>query len=161
MTCEINVVVSKSFCCDKRTVNIQCLYRLSDTFGYIEFLRIDLRASYKKDTAKIEFFVVERFQNKRLPPVMSGHLFGCRSDTCECMDTSVEYLQRRSHNRNISKVYVWLCAKYANRLHRKNQVVMHCSLSHDLFYDNDFLLTRMSEMFKLFCIYNKRVVHFL
>src|SRR5699024_1953984 len=155
MTCKINVVISKAFCCDKCTVNIQSLYCLSDTFGYIELLCVDLRASYEKNAAEVKLFVMECFQYERLSPVVSGHLFGCRSDTCQCMDTSIKHFQRRGHNRNVSKVYIWFRSKYSYRLHWKDQVIMHSALSHDLFYDDYFFLSRMSEMFKLLCINNK------
>ena len=35
---------------------------------------------------------------------------------------------------------------------------MHSSLSHDLFYDNDFLLARTTNLFQFFCISNKTLV---
>ena len=77
------------------------------------------------------------------------------------MNTSVKYLKRRYHNRNISKVYIWFCSKDTNRLYRKNQIVMHRSLSHNFFYDHNFFLTRSSHLFKCFCINNKCIIQFL
>ena len=76
------------------------------------------------------------------------------------MDTSVKYFQWRCHNRYVSKVDVWSCTKYSDWFHRKNQVVMHSTLSHDFFYDNDFLLTRSSYLIECLCIYYKAFVFY-
>src|SRR5699024_5566212 len=102
MACEVDVVVSETFCCNESSVCIHHLYSVSHTFGYIEFLSVDLRASYEYNAAKVNFRIMQSFQNQRLSPVMSGHFLGSRSDTGQSVDTSIQNLQRRYAYRNIS-----------------------------------------------------------
>ena len=76
------------------------------------------------------------------------------------MDTSIKYFQWRCHDRYVSKVNVRSCTKYSDWFHRKNQVIMHSALSHDFFYDNNFLFTRSSYLIECLCIYYKAFVFY-
>src|SRR5699024_3207927 len=95
MACEVDVVISETFCCNESSVYVHHFYGVSNTFGYIELLCVDLWASYKYNAAEVNFRIMQCFQNQRLSPVMSGHLFRSRSDTGQRMDTSIQNLQRR------------------------------------------------------------------
>ena len=55
MACEIDVVVSKTFRCNESSISIHHFYGMAYTTGYIEFLSIDLRRSYKYNAAKVNF----------------------------------------------------------------------------------------------------------
>ena len=142
------MVISEALGGDERAVRSDDLQCHADSAGDIELLRIDLRGSDEHHAREVDLLVIERLQDKRLPPVMAGHLLRRRPDTGQCVDAAVQKLERRYDDRDISEVYVRARPQDADRLDREEEVVMHRSLSHDLLYDDDLLLSGVPVLLK-------------
>ena len=92
---------------------------------------------------------------------MSCHLFRCRSDTCKSVDTSIKNFQWAHTYWKVTKVNVSSCSKNSTWFYRKDEVIMHSSLSHDFFTNNYFLLTWVTNLNEFLCIYYKVFFKFL
>ena len=79
---EVDMVISETFCCNESSINIHHLYCLTKSLRYVELLSIDLWRSNKDYTTKVDLWISECLKYQWLSPVMSCHLFRCRSDTC-------------------------------------------------------------------------------
>ena len=161
MGSEVYVVVSESFCCNECSVYVHGLYHLAKSSGYVELICVSLRRTYEDNAYQVNVVIVNCFVNQRLSPVMSGHFLRSRSDACQCVDAAIHNLERVSCYRNVTEVYVRLSSEYANWLCREQEVIVHSALAHDFLNDNDFLLSRSSNLLHCLSLHDLLVCEIL